>query len=189
MELLASLMTNWEHVKVYPEMITDAIMYVAVAVVLLVLFFKNKQTQVQKRQAIAAIYGNDDPTRWLALAKGYGEQWRSYQAAQLGFEQQQKGFIQRKQNLDETLQLLTGGKSLAESLTYWQQVLQKRQQHKETTREYERAKSHAEAIGAMAQPAPAPEEPDVRTESQAQTEQLLLQTQMEQRQLQQRLGQ
>ena len=161
----------------------------AVSAVLLAVFFRNKKTQAKERQTIVDIYGNADPDSWLALARDYAEKTAAYDMAMTYYQGQSEQIRVRKESLKQSMELLTQGKSLTQALEYWQQVLRLRQDQQEKNRRLEQARANAQTVSAFQQTAPKPELPDALTLTETQTEQALLQTQLEQKQLHQRLGQ
>ena len=163
--------------------------FLVIAAVLLLLFYKNKKKQEADRQAVAAVYGNEDPDSWLALAQEHAAQTAAYEAAMATHRSRTEQLQAREAGLKQSMELLTQGKTLPEALEYWQKVLSLRQEQQEKLRSLEQARANARTVGALVYNAPAPEESDTLTLTEGQTEQALLQTQFEQKQLHQRLGQ
>ena len=159
------------------------------AATLLIFHSKKKRGRIQQRQAIAAPYGNDDPDRWLTWANDYCGRLEDYRQDHLRQQSQQQAYQQRKQSLDQMLQLLTGGKSLPETLAYWQNVQQLRRRLQQAESALEQANANVKTLSALVRSAPAPIQPDHLDLSAEATNAALLQTRQELQQLHQRLGQ
>ena len=161
----------------------------AVAGVLLALYLKEKKSLAEKRQAMVAVYGNGDPASWQALAADYGKQVAVYEQELAEYRSYADQLQTQKEGIKHSMSLLTQDRSLSQTLEYWQRVLALRQEQQEKQRLLEQARANAQTVSAFVQTAPAPEQPDELTLTEGQTEQALLQTQFEQKDLHQRLGQ
>ena len=166
-----------------------SLIFLAVAGGLFFLFYRNKKKQEADRQAVTAVYGNEDAESWLILAQDYAEKTAAFEAALAAHRSQLERLQAKEEALRQSMNLLTQGKTLPQALEYWQQVLAMRQDQQEKLRALEQAKANARTVGALVYHAPAPEQPDTLTLTEGQTEQALLQTQFEQKNLHQRLGQ
>lgn len=163
--------------------------FLAASAVLLVLFFQGKKQQTKERQALADIYGNNDPDSWLALAADYQQKQSAYQAAMAAWQSMAAPLDAQTEGLKQAMELLTQGKTLGQTMTYWQQVRKLRQTQAEKHRYLTQAEESARTVSALVQTAPQPQWPDACTLTEAQTEQALQQALLEQQQLHQRLGQ
>ena len=113
----------------------------------------------------------------------------AYQQELQNYQSEKTAVLSRKSALNETAQLLTGGKRIAECLDDFQQVLAMRQDLEDAAKACRQAAEYAKTVSALVQTAPKPEQPDTLTLSENQTDQALQQTIFEQKQLHQRLGQ
>ena len=163
--------------------------FLVLSAVLLLLFFRNKKQQTKDLQAIADIYGNDDPDSWLALASDYQRQQKAYEAAMAAWQSRATPLDIQTESLKQSMELLTQGRSLSQTMTYWQQVRKLRQTQAEKRQYLAQAEANARTVSALVQTAPQPQWPDDCTLTEPQTEQALQQALVEQRQLHQRLGQ
>ena len=157
--------------------------------VLMIFHSRKKAARGKKRQAIAAIYGNEDPDSWLARARAYCDSLADYQTNQHHRESRHQAYRERKESLDQMLQLLTGGKSLTETLEYWQQVLHLRRRQQLASGALAQARTNAQTVAALVQEFPEPDQPDSLNLSEEDTRLALQQTHQELHQLHQRLGQ
>ena len=163
--------------------------FLAASAVLLLLFFQGKKQQTKERQALADIYGNNDPDSWLALAADYQQKQSAYQVAMAAWQSMAAPLDAQTEGLKQAMELLTQGKTLGQTMTYWQQVRKLRQTQAEKHRYLTQAEESARTVSALVQTAPQPQWPDTCTLTEAQTDQALQQALLEQQQLHQRLGQ
>jgi len=150
---------------------------------------RNKNAQGRDRQEIVKRYAKEDPDSWVALAQDYADRMEAYQQALLSYQSEKTAVLSRRSALQETAQLLTSGRRIGECLEFFRQVLAKRQALEDAQRAVRQAEEYVKTVSSLVQTAPAPEQPDPLTLSEAQTEQALQQLDWEQRQLHQRLGQ
>ena len=159
------------------------------AAIMLEAYLRSKKSQARDRAAISRYYGNDEPDTWVAAAQDYADAVARYEKELSDCESQKAVFITQKTALEQTLQLLTGGKDLSECLSQQQQALELWEDREDAVRLHRQAQAHAQTVSALVQTAPKPEQPDELTLSQEQTEQALQQTVFEQKQLLGQLGQ
>lgn len=156
-------------------------------VLLAIFYVRNRKAQVRDRQAVAGRYGNEQPDSWVALAQAYAASVAGYEKQLADYESKAAAALAQKTALDQTLQLLTQGKTLSQSLAYWQQVLSLRQDWEDARLRYEHAQAHAKTVSDLVQTAPAPKKADTLTLSGQQTEQESRQAAMELQRVRQQL--
>ena len=161
----------------------------AVAILCGILHFRSKGAGVRDRKVIADRYGSTDPESWVTLARDYQKDMEVYQAAMDQFQNQNAQLSTKKESLRQTMDLLTQGKSLAESLAYWQEVLKLRQDQQDAQQAHKLAQDHAQAVAGLVQTAPQPQMPDDLTLSEEMTDRALQDAMFAQNQLRQRQGQ
>lgn len=139
----------------------------------------------EQRQELCHRYGNDDPSRWVALAEIWQTQWQDYER-RLASSRQARGYLERHQA--ELAQKLDG-QDVEILLAHWYEVAAAWEELNQAHGQVQQAQQHLQALQAMAKTAPAPTAPDALTLTEAETDRLLAEAAYEQHQLHQRLGQ
>lgn len=162
--------------------------FLALSALVWLAYSHNRKANRRDRAAITGIYGNEQPDSWVAQAQAYAENVKAYEAAMQDYRSKADRLDTQLTTLQQTMELLTQGKPLADSLGAYQQVLQLRQAQQEAAERCRQAYTHAQTVSALVQTAPPPEQPDTLTLSQAQTEQAIQRTRLEKQQLHQQLA-
>ncbi len=139
----------------------------------------------EQRQELCRRYGNDDPSRWVALAEIWQTQWQDYER-RLASSRQSRGDLERRQ---AELTRKLDGQDVEILLAHWYEVAAAWEELNQAHGRLQQAQQHLQALQAMAKTAPAPTAPDALTLTEAETDRLLAEAAYEQHQLHQRLGQ
>jgi uncharacterized protein YhaN len=166
--------------------------FLLVGAALLVIGFVSKRRYAQqcatiqgRRSELSNRYGCDDPAQWVASAHRYAEGWEHYRRELANYRQHRGDLESRREALRQRMHDLSGSRSLND----WQNVLNAWDALGDTRRSLQQAESHLTTLQAMAKTAVAPTAPDELTFTDAQTDRLLSDAHVEQRQLHQKLGQ
>lgn len=138
-----------------------------------------------QRQELCRRYGNDDPSRWVALAEIWQTQWQDYER-RLAASRQTRGDLERHQ---AELARKLDGQDVEKLLAHWQDVAAAWEELNEAHGRVQQAQQHLQALQAMAKTVAAPTVPDALTLTEAETNRMLADATYEQHQLHQRLGQ
>ena len=163
--------------------------FLAVALLLGAVYLRNKKAQIRDRETIARYYGSQQPDTWVEAAQNYAHAFACYEKELADYSSRTADFNGRKTALEQTLQLLTGGKDISSCMEQQRNTLAAWQDQQEAQRLYQQADAHARTVSDLVQTAPEPQMPDSLALSQEQTEQAMRQTDYERNQLAGRLGQ
>ncbi len=168
--------------------VAGGIACLALSVISFLLLYLHRRTTKKEMTALREKYGSDTPAQWEADARAYAAQQLAYAQAAAGFESSHTAYRSRQSALREKILAATGNDGLQASQEYYRQALAQRLALEDAQREVRKARAHAEALRAVAQPAEAPSVPDSLTFSALETDRLLSDCEAELRQLQRRLG-
>ena len=159
------------------------------AVLFAVMHIRNKSAQTKGRQTLCAEYGDLSPEQWLPLAQKYQDDMDAYAESRAAYQGVADSIRQRSARLQESVQILTAGLSVAEAVQKWTSILERHEALATARETYRHAQLRAKDLAAVAKVAQAPATPDTLTLSPAQTAAELANATAEQRQLQLQLGQ
>ena len=158
----------------------------AIAALILERSYRTKLTQVQaKRNDLCRHYGSDNPNHWVSAAHDYAFSWQNYRRELANYRQHRGDLDSRREALRQRMHDLSGSRSLND----WQNVLNAWDALGDARRTLQQAEHHLTSLQAMVKTANAPTQPDELTYTDAQTDRLLSDAHVEQRQLHQKLGQ
>ncbi len=140
-------------------------------------------------EAICEKYPGIPYQNWIADAQRYQASEEKYKLAWEQYHFACIDITDAQEKLEQAIQAYTDGKSLEQTVEYWEGVLQSYQQLDIKRRELKNATEHAAAMQSVATTAPEPAFPDSLTCNAQETESLLQQCRFEQKQLQIKLGQ
>ncbi len=129
------------------------------------------------------------PDRWLSEAESYAAALRQYEAALSEYDANVSSLTQQRQDLEQQIHALTGGKGLSSFLDDCRQRISAWDALDEARRELRRAESYALDLRSMVKPAEKPTQPDMLTQTEEETDALLTSARFELKQLQLKLGQ
>ncbi len=138
---------------------------------------------------LLARYDPLSPAQWVMEAERSAVKAEAYKQAMTQFHARQKSLENRKNQLRDALDTITGGDTLSQALLHWNHVQDTWEEADSARREYQRAESHAAALREMAKSAEPPAQPDRLAFSETDTARLLSDAALEQKQLQLALGQ
>ena len=144
---------------------------------------------VARQQSIASRYGGGDPQNWLLQANDYARQRREYEDALQQYSIQRQQAMDAIAHWDKAMENATEERGYSAAVSYYSDVLRCWDALTEAARNAADAKTHADALAAMAKPVPKPEFEDSLQYSSAETDRMLEDNQREIHRLQQRLGQ
>ena len=156
---------------------------------LVLIQLRNRSAQKRDRQAIAARYRGLAPEEWFPLAQQYQHSTAVYTEKLAAYQTLSDDLNSRRKELTQTLDALTQGAPLSESLRYWRSVVTRHEALEQARLTWTQANDYANALSAMAKDVESPAFPDQLTYSKEETSRFLSDALDEQRQLQRRLGQ
>ena len=156
-----------------------AIVIGALAVLTWIVYIVLHQVRAGK---IAASYGSKDPASWIVTTKNYVNQHHSIRQSEV--ERQETIAALRRQT-----EQLCQGRSLADALSYWQEICARWDALDTARAEYRRSLENLAVLRNLPTDVPAPEQPDRMTLTSEQTRQALADAARTLRELQHRLGQ
>ena len=162
-------------------------LFAVVAVLLIVYFAKHGQKQKEKEQMLARYQGVDS-SLWIAMAMQYQDATENYTRKNAVHSALQEDLERRKNALQAQIAELAQGKTIAEATAYFTGLLQKHQSLSQAQEAYRQAKLRAEELSALINKVEPPAQPDSLTLTKEQTQQQLLNAQLEAGQLQKNLG-
>ena len=145
--------------------------------------------RAHQRAAVAARYPDSDPENWVAIAKSWLEETRSYEGEYNNYAALCQQYNDDKAALLDNMEGCTGGVSIHDALRYWQQVAQHHRLLAQAQQTLYQAEQHALTLSQMAKKAPAPAFPDTLTLTADETDRKLRDGLARQQQLQQLSGQ
>lgn len=146
-------------------------------------------TANKKLQALVKKYGTADVTHWTDGIRSYEEAQRAYRQKVEGLHSSRSHTDDRVAALRRRTEQLCGDRDPKVLEEYWQQVVSAWDQCQQARREYQQAENHLSAIEAMVRPVEQPEGADSLTYTEEETARYLEETALEERNLQNRLGQ
>lgn len=149
----------------------------------------SQSRQLQEAAALEKKYTSADPARWTDGLRLYETQLKAFNQAQQAYEHALGDVDVRLMVLGKRKEALCGGQEPDAMLEYWQQVQAKWNALDTARWEDKQARSHLEALSAMAKTAKTPTLPDGLTYSREETAQLLLESAAELQRLHTRMGQ
>ena len=155
---------------------------------LLVLGIVKTQKNKASKDALQRKY-NVPADGWVATAQSYAQEQESYQKALAVHRQEVEEINRHREALLKQLQELTAGEPLPICLEKWDKIVSQWKTLGDMQRDAKRAESQLAALQAMKQDAPAPKFTDNLTQTMGETDALLANAAMEQKQNQLRLGQ
>ena len=176
---IALLFVNWY----------AAIPFPVFAALFAMMYFRNKAAQTKARAELCRRYGDLRPEQWLPLAQQYQDDMDAYAESRAAYQGVTDSIRQRSTRLQESVQILTAGLTIAEAVQKWTSILERHDALATAKETYRHAELRAQDLAAVAKVADAPSTPDHLTLSPAQTAAELANTTAEQRQLQLQLGQ
>ena len=150
--------------------------------------FKIKKLRLLCRN-YAVKYGVEHFNTWIPMAEEFAGQRQVFEEENTQYQQMVSQLQQRREDLVERLQALTGGEAIGVCLTKWEQVAQKWKTLGDMRRDLQRAESQINTLRSMTKEVSAPTEPDDLTHNLSETDALLTNAAFEQKQNQLRLGQ
>lgn len=153
-------------------------------------YFADKKGKIARQtERLAEKYGSEEAAQWVENARAAQEELHSYAQAVAQREQATAALWEKREALNTQIRELTGGEPISQCLEKWDGALRQWEELTQARQSYESAKSHAEAVSAMAKSAEKPKTEDTLTYPKAQTELLLAQAKRQMQQLGQQLGQ
>lgn len=159
------------------------------AVIFLLAYLRSKKKQRGDREAITARYPGIAPEDWQALAQQYARDSADYAAQDAAYKAQADRLQAQKDALSENVEQFTLGSSISECIDGWRDTLAVHDGVQAARQTFYQAKTHAEALAAVAKVVSPPALPDSLTYSAQQTHQLLTDCAAERQQLERYLGQ
>ncbi len=149
---------------------------------------KNRSNKIQAK-ALIQRYGDANSQGWIVTAEAYARKMDLYSSACRQAETMRKGMEQKLSELDSKANELTGGQDLQIYLVQWQQVLSSWDLYEEARRNYLQQERQLQAIRSVVRTPDEPSQPDDLLYSLDETNQMINEYQLQQRQQQQLLGQ
>ena len=168
---------------------TIALVLLVVGAALAAIHIRQGNTQKQQLQLIAARYKDIPPENWVATAQDYCDSVTQYEQQEKACREALEALKERKEQLQEIIDGFTGGHTIGDCISEWQKIIAQHGQLSGAYQKMVQSREHAKALAEMAKILPKPEVEDSLTCSQAETERLLSQADLERRQLQLQLGQ
>ena len=159
-----------------------------VAAGLLIVYFTKLAETRKAKEEILARYQGVDSSLWIAMAMQYQDATDSYNRRNAAQRALQTELQQRKDALQQQINGITQGKTIAETTAALAEMLGKHQAYQQARDIYQRASLRAEELGSLVETVAPPEFPDSLTFTKEQTQQMLLNAQLEAGQLQKNLG-
>lgn len=177
------------------QIILGAVLLAAGAVTLIAGFLQQNaaksynQNLHTRMQMLTQRYDPLDSSQWEAEAKRYGEDVQRYQAELNDYRQTVAQLELRMARQNETVEKLTGGKSLRQYEQELQNALALQNAYVDAVRELRRAEGVVQTLESSRKPVKMPDVEDTMDYSLAETNRLLSDTAVEQKRLQLQLGQ
>ena len=146
-------------------------------------------TRSRKVSEIHARYPGLSPDKWRSEAATYAEAHRAYETANAQALALRADLDSRLADMQEKVAAFAGDDALEKCLEHWQQIISAHLALEDAGRTARQARSHAEALAAVAKPAEAPKTPSPLTYTDQETDAQLYSARFELRQMQLRLGQ
>ena len=147
----------------------------AVGLCFLIAGLVQSQSRSRKRRALELKYGSPRPEQWLALAESYRQTFQRYYLETQRNQDFRKALERRMARLKREQQTLCGSQTLEETVRIWQDVVRCWRELEENRQEAQRAAGHLADLEALAKPAAQPSGEDSLTNSEEETEELLVQ--------------
>ena len=148
----------------------------------------NRQLELQARQ-IERFYAPLETNRWVAEARCYAQACAQYEALLSDHRERRQQLERRAKALYSQTEELTGGQSLARCQQETETALQHHRAYGDALREHSRLTETVAALESAHRQIQPPEEPDLLTFTELETERILSDVTAEVRQLHVRLGQ
>ncbi len=153
----------------------------------------NSQLAARRRgkatmDALARKYDRTAPETWIETATGWARVQAQWNAQQHAYRQRQEELQQRRRELDEQAFALTKGEDLLTCERRWQEARERQKELLDARRELQRVGELVQALQTSHREAAPPAEPDTMTFTQEETNRLLADCTLEQRQLHSQLG-
>lgn len=129
------------------------------------------------------------PDGWVTDAQNYADAWYSYEVLLQNAQSLRGDLDGRIAALQEKMDALTGGISMAECQNLWTKTIDAWDVLSDARRDLQHAETHAQTLQAMVRPAQPPKFPDTLTTSEEENTATLTEARLKQRQLHTKLGQ
>ena len=166
-----------------------AIPAVLLATGFLGLQLKNVKAQLQSREAITARYPGLAPEMWISTAANYLAATAEYTKQEAAYSALSRDLQFKKDQLSANIEHFTYGASISECIDGWRETLAAHTALDNACQRFQQANAHADALAAMAKPAPAPEFEDALTGTLSETQRQLTNLSAEQHNLHLQKGQ
>ena len=128
-------------------------------------------------------------TEWVSHAAEHTTRWQQYEAQRDHVLQMRQDFDQRMQQLKEKMDAITNGAALAECQSQWAKTVATWEALSDARRDLQHAQEHGQTLRSMLRAPQPPKEEDTLTYTQEETQRLLTEARLKQRQLHTKLGQ
>ena len=163
---------------------------VLLAGVILTMIGSTKQKKCKALlNTLVAKYETEQVELWISMAEEFAQKQKTYEEENAQHQQMVSQLQQRREDLVERLQAITGGEAIGVCLSKWEQVADQWKALGDVRRDLQRAESQIATLRSVTKEVTAPTQPDDLTHSLSETDALLTSAAFEQKQNQLRIGQ
>ena len=145
---------------------------------------KAREGMLSKAEAIRSRYGGGEPQDWLAAARLYADRQAQYRQELEAYRNQRQQIEEAATRLKQEVAEAAGGRSLASAMEMWKDILDRHAALEDALRTHRQMAGHAQALQAVAQTVPKPEQADPLLLDEAQTDSQLYNARFELKQKQ-----
>ena len=145
---------------------------------------KAREGMLSKAEAIRSRYGGGEPQDWLAAARLYADRQAQYRQELEAYRNRRQQIEEAATRLKQEVAEAAGGRSLASAMEMWKDILDRHAALEDALRTHRQMAGHAQALQAVAQTVPKPEQADPLLLDEAQTDSQLYNARFELKQKQ-----
>ena len=145
---------------------------------------QEQEVRLAKAEAIRSRYGGGAPADWQAAAQLYADRQEKYQQELEAYRTQRRQIEAAATQLKQEIAVATDGLGLTPAMERWKDILDRHAALEDALRDYRQMAGHAQALQAVAQTVPKPEQADALLLDDAQTDSQLYNARFELKQKQ-----
>ena len=145
---------------------------------------KEQKNRFAKAESIRSRYGGGESRDWLAAAQLYADRQSQYRQEMTAYQAQREQTEENARRLKQEIGEATQGRGLTFAMEQWKKVLERQAALEDALRTHRQMAGHAQALQAVAQTVPKPEQADPLLLDEAQTDSQLYNARFELKQKQ-----
>ena len=145
---------------------------------------KEQKNRFAKAESIRSRYGGGESRDWLAAAQLYADRQSQYRQEMTAYQAQREQTEENARRLQQEIGEATRGRGLTFAMEQWKKVLERQAALEDALRTHRQMAGHAQALQAVAQTVPKPEQADPLLLDEAQTDSQLYNARFELKQKQ-----